>query len=145
MTQDVLDAEVLIVALTEKGAQCEVATGGGPFWLPRSGHVQWRNAPQVGQQVWISLPMWLARKHKQLVGDVEFDGAKRDYAAPANRGGDRDMSGALSKNMDKSKENQPDYRGEIVIHGTKYRLAGWIKDGANGKFLSLAAKEDDRQ
>jgi hypothetical protein len=56
----------------------------------------------------------------------------------------RDMSGILFRN-DKSKPAQPDYRGEITINGQSFRLAGWVKAGAKGKFLSLAAQAKDDQ
>lgn len=45
--------------------------------------------------------------------------------------------GSLFKN-EKKTEKQPDYRGSIVTpDGTKLALAGWIKQGAKGSFLSL--------
>jgi hypothetical protein len=55
---------------------------------------------------------------------------------------DRDMSGALFKVPEDEKKNDrwPDYRGDIMIEGTKYRLSGWVKEGKKGKYLSLAAK-----
>ena len=56
----------------------------------------------------------------------------------------RDMSGALSRNEDKTKPdanpNWPDYRGSVRVEGRDYWLSGWIKDGQRGKFLSLAVK-----
>lgn len=46
--------------------------------------------------------------------------------------------GSLFKNTKKTTEKQPDYRGEIVTpDGTKFSLAGWIKQSAKGSFLSL--------
>ena len=56
----------------------------------------------------------------------------------------RDNSGILSRNEDKAKPdanpNWPDYKGQITIGGKSFWLAGWIKDGQRGKFLSLAVK-----
>ena len=50
----------------------------------------------------------------------------------------RDMSGILFKNDRKTQTNQPDYTGDCKVNGTVYRLAAWVKQGAQGKFLSLA-------
>ena len=52
---------------------------------------------------------------------------------PTNRG-------KLSKNDRKEQPNHPDYRGQINIAGVDYWLNGWIKDGDNGKWLSLSVK-----
>jgi len=42
-----------------------------------------------------------------------------------------DNSGALFKNTkkDEGNPNQPDYSGDLLIAGVRYRLAGWIKRG----------------
>jgi hypothetical protein len=46
--------------------------------------------------------------------------------------------GSLFKNDRKAKDIQPDYKGSLVLpDGTRVNLAGWIKDGANGKYLAL--------
>ena len=50
----------------------------------------------------------------------------------------KDNSGALFKNDRKSKESAPDYKGRVLVAGVAYWLAGWIKKGKNGTFLSLA-------
>ena len=50
----------------------------------------------------------------------------------------RDLSGVLFKNDDKKTEKHPDYQGEALIGGQKYRLSAWIKAGKKGKFMSLA-------
>ncbi|HEY1326260.1 MAG TPA: DUF736 domain-containing protein [Casimicrobiaceae bacterium] len=57
----------------------------------------------------------------------------------------KDGQGSLFKNDRKEAENQPDYTGKVLIDGTVYRLAAWIKNGKNGKFMSLSAKPDDEQ
>lgn len=57
----------------------------------------------------------------------------------------KEGSGALFKN--KTKEGkQPDYRGDVMLAGVVYELAGWIKDSGKGPFLSLSGKpKGDRQ
>ncbi len=52
---------------------------------------------------------------------------------------DYDMSGALFKNDKGDNPKRPDYRGDITIAGHKYTLAGWIREGKKGNFLSLKA------
>jgi hypothetical protein len=37
-------------------------------------------------------------------------------------------------------EKAPGYRGEILLGGVTYELAGWVKEGKNGKFFSLSGK-----
>jgi hypothetical protein len=54
-------------------------------------------------------------------------------------------AGVLFKNDRKEKPNQPDYRGDITILGEKYLLAGWIKDGKRGKYLSIVARPDEQE
>ena len=50
----------------------------------------------------------------------------------------RDNSGVLFKEREKKNPKGPDYSGEVMVAGTLYRLAAWIKDGKKGKFMSLA-------
>ena len=54
----------------------------------------------------------------------------------------RDMSGTLSKNLDKDESHPkwPDYNGSVMVDGIDYWLSGWIRDGKRGKFLSLNVK-----
>jgi hypothetical protein len=54
-------------------------------------------------------------------------------------------AGALFKNHRKEKPSHPDYRGDITILGDKYRLAGWVKEGKRGKYLSIVARPDDEE
>lgn len=51
----------------------------------------------------------------------------------------------LNKNDRKEKDTHPDYRGSINVDGVDYWLDGWIKDGANGKFISGSLKRKDAQ
>jgi hypothetical protein len=50
----------------------------------------------------------------------------------------RDGQGSLFKNDEKKTDKHPDYRGDCTIGGVKYWLSAWIKEGKNGKFMSLA-------
>jgi hypothetical protein len=49
----------------------------------------------------------------------------------------------LNRNDRKEKETHPDYKGSLNIDGVDYWLDGWIKDGANGKFISGSLKPKD--
>ena len=51
----------------------------------------------------------------------------------------------LNKNARKEQDNHPDYKGAINVNGVDYWLDGWIKDGANGKFISGSIKAKDAQ
>lgn len=46
----------------------------------------------------------------------------------------------LNKNDRKEKDTHPDYKGSLNVDGVDYWLDGWIKDGANGKFISGTLK-----
>ena len=50
----------------------------------------------------------------------------------------KDGTGALFKNDKGDNDKRPDYRGDINIDGTSYWIAAWLKDGAKGKYMSLA-------
>ncbi len=52
----------------------------------------------------------------------------------------KDMSGTLFKNDKGDNPKRPDYRGELLVHGELLEIAAWLKDGAKGKFMSLAVK-----
>jgi hypothetical protein len=96
--------------------------------------------------------MWLAAKHQQLNGAAAYEKSVRaEYAKPtqamqkeAKMATTKDNSGALFKNQrkDESNANAPDYTGDVLIDGTRYRLAGWIKESSRCKFLSLSASPD---
>ena len=54
---------------------------------------------------------------------------------------DNTNSGILFKNDKATKESSPQYTGKINVDGKDYRLACWIKEGKNGKFMSLKVSE----
>ena len=51
----------------------------------------------------------------------------------------------LNKNDRKEKDTHPDYKGSLNLDGVDYWIDGWIKDGANGKFISGSLKPKDQQ
>lgn len=56
-----------------------------------------------------------------------------------------DNSGALFKNDKEGHPTWADYKGQITINGVEYWLSAWIKEGKNGKFMSLSAKPKDEK
>lgn len=46
-------------------------------------------------------------------------------------------------NEKKETETHPDRTGSALIDGREYWVSGWIKDGKNGKWMSLAFKPKD--
>lgn len=57
----------------------------------------------------------------------------------------KDNSGSLRKNERKEKPSHKDYTGSASINGTEYWIAAWIKQGEDGKWLSLAFTPKDEQ
>jgi hypothetical protein len=51
----------------------------------------------------------------------------------------------LNKNDRKERPNHPGYKGAINVDGVDYWLDGWIKDGANGKFISGSIKPKEQR
>ena len=58
----------------------------------------------------------------------------------------RDNSGTLFKNDKREKDTHPHATGTAMIGGVEYWVSAWTKEGAKGKFQSLAFKpKDDRK
>lgn len=53
----------------------------------------------------------------------------------------RDNSGVLFRNDKEGNEKRPDYTGKAMVNGEMVEMSAWIKDGKNGKFMSIAFKE----
>jgi hypothetical protein len=68
------------------------------------------------------------------------DSSIGDHAMEEKKYGD---GGLLFRNQNKETNKHPDYTGTLTIADVEYRLSGWIKDGKNGKFLSLSVKLKD--
>ena len=55
----------------------------------------------------------------------------------------------LNKNDKGDNPKRPDYRGKLNLDGIEFTLSGWVREGANGKFISGAvamveAKTEER-
>jgi hypothetical protein len=50
-------------------------------------------------------------------------------------------TGAIFQNKKKEKDSHPDMKGDFNIEGQKFVIAGWWKEGKNGKFLSVSVQE----
>lgn len=46
----------------------------------------------------------------------------------------------LNRNDRKETDRHPDYKGSLNVDGVDYWIDGWVKDGANGKFISGTLK-----
>jgi hypothetical protein len=58
---------------------------------------------------------------------------------------DNTNRGTLFKNDRKESDSHPDYKGSINVNGEELWLSAWIKDGKNGKFMSLSVKPKEQQ
>lgn len=55
----------------------------------------------------------------------------------------RELSGSLFKNEKKTEEKHPQMQGSCLIDGVEYFISAWTKDGAKGRWQSLAFKRKD--
>lgn len=54
----------------------------------------------------------------------------------------KNNSGAIFKNDKKTADNQPDYRGKIVVDNKEWEISLWLRESAKGtKYFSAAIKE----
>jgi hypothetical protein len=53
--------------------------------------------------------------------------------------------GALFKNDKKEKPSHPDYRGDCTIKGRKFWMSAWIKEGAKGRYMSVAFRPAEEE
>lgn len=58
---------------------------------------------------------------------------------------DNTNSGVLFKNDRKELDKHPDYRGSIDVDGKEFWLSAWIREGKNGKFMSLSIKPKEQE
>jgi hypothetical protein len=150
---DHLSVALHVLALTDNGVQCVTPHSmDWAMWLPRHRSVTWVHEPQIGSLATCIIPLWLCAKHRQLDSVVAYEKRVRaEYAKPiqatqkeSKMATTKDYSGVLFRNADKPEgSNQPDYSGDLLIAGVRYRLAGWVKESTRGKFLSLSVKRDE--
>jgi hypothetical protein len=57
----------------------------------------------------------------------------------------KDLQGVLFKNDKREKDTHPHATGRCLIDGVEYWISAWTKEGANGKFQSLAFKRKDEK
>lgn len=50
---------------------------------------------------------------------------------------DNELQGVIFKQAEKQHAKSPDYWGKAQVSGVEYKLAGWIKEGKKGKFISI--------
>lgn len=58
---------------------------------------------------------------------------------------DNTNRGVLFVNDKKGNEKAPDRTGKINVDGVDFKLAGWIKEGKKGQFLSLSIQKQEER
>lgn len=57
----------------------------------------------------------------------------------------RELSGSLFKNDKKTEDKHPSMTGSALIDGVEYWVSAWTKEGAKGRWQSLAfTRKDDK-
>ncbi len=55
----------------------------------------------------------------------------------------KEGGGGIFKNTSKIPgDNQPDYKGNAMIHGKEVNIALWLKKGQKGSFFSVSIKDE---
>ncbi len=54
---------------------------------------------------------------------------------------DNTNKGVLFTNDQKGNEKAPNYKGKLNVNGKEYEIAGWVRQGKSGSFLSLTVSE----
>ena len=54
---------------------------------------------------------------------------------------DNTNKGVLFTNDQKGNDKAPNYKGKLNVNGKEYEIAGWVRQGKNGSFLSLSLSE----
>lgn len=57
----------------------------------------------------------------------------------------RELSGSIFKNDKKTEDKHPNGQGRCLIGGVEYYISAWTKEGAKGKWQSLAFKPVNEQ
>ncbi len=57
----------------------------------------------------------------------------------------KEGQGSLFKNDRREKDSHPHAKGTALIGGVEYWVSAWTKDGAKGKFQSLAFQSKEAQ
>lgn len=55
----------------------------------------------------------------------------------------RELTGSLFKNDKRESDNHPHATGSALIDGVEYWVSAWTKEGAKGKWQSLAFKRKE--
>lgn len=81
-------------------------------------------------------------KFKEKVGSLTENSEGNNSSTSKGNFVPKDNSGRLFANGFKTKENQPDYRGDVVMNGKEYKLSGWKRKSKSGSnYISLAISE----
>jgi hypothetical protein len=57
----------------------------------------------------------------------------------------KDGQGTMFVNDKKGNDKAPDRRGELNIGGVMYEIAGWVKQGQRGPWISISCKPKEER